>query len=79
MYTYIHIQAHVHTCILSTIRTVCLKCYQVINHYRRKTVILEKLEKGNEVTVHSQSLWVNMVVCKIWDSNRIFLEHTGMK
>ena len=42
-------------------------------------MILEELEKGNEVIIHSQSLWVNMVVCKIWDSNRIFLEHTGMK
>lgn len=42
-------------------------------------MLLEELETGKEATVHSQSLWVNMVVCKIWDSDRIFLEHTGMK
>ena len=67
----VHIYTYTHMCIRVSFQLselylkVCLKCYQVINHYRRKKVILEELEKGNEVIVHSQSLWVNMVVCKI--------------
>ena len=69
-------------CILPTIRTVFESVPQMLSGHKpleRKIVLLEELEKGKEATVHSQSLWVNMVVCKIWDSDRIFLEHTRMK
>lgn len=69
-------------CVPSTMRTVSESVPQMLSGHKPSQKANSDPPGAGEGKLGSGSFpqpWVNMVLCKSWDSNRVFLEHTGMK